>query len=287
MAQQEAILELRAALNRRLLSAQAAEVLVIMLVGLERLLIIVVLDVLDHAKLLALLPVAQLVPENAQVIALDLVQDALVAVLIVVQDVMDAPAADLGARVAAIMDVKKLAMVVGLDVLVVLGVDLAVEAVVEELALVVGEFVRQDVLDVLDVGLDVGLDAIADVQADVKTLVLMVVLIVQQHKEKIMNSLIITIPEEICNELQKLYLEVESRQSLLAFMINQNMMNNSQFQEYESIYKDYYYKYVQLKNKFQQQYINNILTEKNIKPEKAFWHIDFEEQNCILTFSGD
>lgn len=93
----------------------------------------------------------------------------------------------------------------------------------------------------------------------------------------------IIIPEEEKNKLQLLATEVESRQSLIAFMINNDMINSMNFQLYQNEYKQFYFQYAQAKTIFQKKYVDPILIEKNIILEKASWNLDFNTCECIIS----
>lgn len=87
----------------------------------------------------------------------------------------------------------------------------------------------------------------------------------------------------IKDKLQKLSIEVESRQSLLAFMISHDMMNNYNFSKYEDEYKEFYILYEQEKQNFQKIYIDPILIDKKADPTKSSWYLDFNTGEVTVT----
>ena len=97
------------------------------------------------------------------------------------------------------------------------------------------------------------------------------------------NIIEFDIPTNIVMILQKLQLEVQSRQGVIAFMINHNLIDNQEsFQYYENLYQQSYQEYEKTKMNFQLTYVNPILEEQHISLENAAWFIDFNTQKAQI-----
>ena len=83
--------------------------------------------------------------------------------------------------------------------------------------------------------------------------------------------------------LQKLAVETESRQSLIAFMLNQDMVNHSNFTKYQDEYKDFYLQYSRAKIAFQKDIVDPILQKEDIDPSLASWALDFDACEVTIT----
>ena len=100
-----------------------------------------------------------------------------------------------------------------------------------------------------------------------------------------MREIKFKIEESIKNELQALAIETESRQSLIAFMLTHDMVNNSNFEKYQNEYKNYYAQYEFAKTKFQKMVVNPVLQENGIDTRHASWSLDFEDSEVTVTIA--
>lgn len=85
----------------------------------------------------------------------------------------------------------------------------------------------------------------------------------------------IIVDEEICNHIQTLQLEVESRKEIISQVLSSMIrINGSLFKSYQDEYHEIFVKYNLAKDEMLKKY--------NI-PDKANWKLDFS--TCELTYS--
>lgn len=99
-----------------------------------------------------------------------------------------------------------------------------------------------------------------------------------------MQYLKFTFNDPIIEELEKLTIQVQGRQNLLTFMINNNMFPSHNFDLYQEEYLNYYMQYERKKREFQKKYIDSILEERQINPTAASWNIDFATGVTTLSY---
>lgn len=98
-----------------------------------------------------------------------------------------------------------------------------------------------------------------------------------------MAKKVIEIPQDICNEIQALQYECNSRQGLLAYMLDRGSdIASTGFKHYHDEYNEFNAKYEQAKEKLQKT-----ILEPQIHGKLLSWNLDFESNECTCDYAEE
>ena len=99
-----------------------------------------------------------------------------------------------------------------------------------------------------------------------------------------MKTTVINIDENICNMIEALNYEVDSRKDVISFMLYRDMdMNTSSAKTYMKEYREYFTQYQTLKSELEKKYVLPILKDN----EKSTWNLDFETRELTIKISEE
>ena len=93
--------------------------------------------------------------------------------------------------------------------------------------------------------------------------------------------MIINIPQEICNYIELLQYETDSRKHLLAFMKKIDVNEN----EYNKLFKEYINYYIQLNEA--KQYLENTYLKPELKTNNFSWKLQFNTGECEIKINDE
>ncbi len=80
----------------------------------------------------------------------------------------------------------------------------------------------------------------------------------------------IKINKELCDYIESLHFEVNSRKDLLAFAMSKEFINTDSFKQYHDEYQEFYIKYETAKNELYDMYLKEKYEGKPIRWELKF-----------------
>ena len=94
------------------------------------------------------------------------------------------------------------------------------------------------------------------------------------------KTMIITIPEDVVNNIQALQYEVESRKDLIAFMLDKGCdVHGDSFQMYHKEHQEFFDRYNRSKDDMQKRFL-----EPQINGRLLRWNLDFATREVICTY---
>lgn len=88
----------------------------------------------------------------------------------------------------------------------------------------------------------------------------------------------VKITSDLRDYIESLHFEVESRKSLLSFVMEKGLVESDSFKKYHDEFKEFFIMYEQAKENLEESYVKPTLNED----EKANWELVFKDCEIII-----